>query len=122
MAKHGQEKRGRHRPIVFEIVAALIVLLSIAGAVIVLRPEPPALTTEVIANGAALPLGATRLPRRETRPTVDPARFTGMAAAAYQVARDVPDVLDQLHCYCACGSDYGHVSLLSCYVDGHGST
>jgi hypothetical protein len=60
--------------------------------------------------------------RRETRPTLDPAQFTGKAALAYQVAREIPEVLDQLQCYCACRSQYGHVSLLSCYVDGHGST
>ena len=60
--------------------------------------------------------------RRETRSTLDPAGFSGKAALAYQVAREIPDVLDQLQCYCACGSQYGHVSLLSCYADGHGST
>ena len=60
--------------------------------------------------------------RRETRPTLDPSTFSGKAALAYQVAREIPEVLDQLQCYCACGSQYGHVSLLSCYVDGHGST
>jgi hypothetical protein len=60
--------------------------------------------------------------RRETRPPLDPALFTGKAAQAYRVAREMPDVLDQLQCYCACGSEYGHVSLLSCYADGHGAT
>jgi hypothetical protein len=64
----------------------------------------------------------TPAPRRETRLTLEPALFTGKAAEAYRVAREMPEVLDQLQCYCACGSEYGHVSLLSCYVDGHGST
>lgn len=64
----------------------------------------------------------TPVPRRETRPTLEPALFTGKAAEAYRVAREMPDVLDQLQCYCACGSEYGHVSLLSCYADRHGST
>jgi hypothetical protein len=59
--------------------------------------------------------------RRETRPTLDPAGFSGQAALAYQVAREIPEVLDQLECYCAC-EQYGHVSLLSCYTDGHGAT
>jgi hypothetical protein len=64
----------------------------------------------------------TPAPRRETRLTLEPALFTGKTAEAYRVAREMPEVLDQLQCYCACGSEYGHVSLLSCYVDGHGST
>jgi hypothetical protein len=60
--------------------------------------------------------------RRETRPTLDPARFNGKAARAHQVARDIPDVLDQLHCYCGCDRSVGHVSLLSCYTDNHAVT
>ena len=60
--------------------------------------------------------------RRETRPTLDPARFTGKAALAHQAAREIPDVLDQLHCYCGCDRDARHVSLLSCYTDGHAVT
>jgi len=60
--------------------------------------------------------------RRETRPTLDPARFTGKAALAHRAAREIPEVLDQLHCYCGCDRDAGHVSLLSCYTDGHAVT
>jgi hypothetical protein len=59
--------------------------------------------------------------RRETRPTLDPARFVGRAAAAHRVARD-PDVLDQLYCYCGCDKLVGHRSLLSCYTDSHAAT
>jgi uncharacterized protein with PCYCGC motif len=60
--------------------------------------------------------------RRETRPTLDPARFTGKPAQAFRVAREIPDVIDQIHCYCGCDREAGHVSLLSCYVDGHAVT
>ncbi|MBI2156570.1 MAG: hypothetical protein HYU26_06680 [Candidatus Rokubacteria bacterium] len=60
--------------------------------------------------------------RRETRPTLDPARFVGKAAQAHQVAREIPDVLDQLYCYCECDKHAGHKSLLSCYTDGHAAT
>jgi hypothetical protein len=60
--------------------------------------------------------------RRETRPTLDPARFVGKAKVSHQVARDIPDVLDQLYCYCACDKHLGHKSLLSCYTDGHAAT
>ena len=60
--------------------------------------------------------------RRETRPTLDPARFVGKPRLAHQVARDIPDALDQLYCYCACDKHLGHKSLLSCYTDGHAAT
>jgi hypothetical protein len=65
---------------------------------------------------------AAPVARRETRPTLDPARFVGKARSAHQVARDAPDVLDQLYCYCECDRSIGHKSLLSCYTDGHAAT
>ena len=70
---------------------------------------------------AVLPAIATAA-RRETRPTLDPARFVGKAAAAHRVARDIPDVLDTMYCYCECDKYSGHRSLLSCYTDGHAAT
>ena len=60
--------------------------------------------------------------RRETRPTLDPARFVGKAALTHQVAREIPDTLDRLYCYCECDKHMGHKSLLSCYTDGHAAT
>ena len=60
--------------------------------------------------------------RRETRPTLDPARFVGKAALAHQVAREIADVLDRLYCYCECDKHLGHKSLLSCYTDSHAAT
>jgi hypothetical protein len=68
------------------------------------------------------PATATARVRRETRPTLDPARFVGKAALAHRVAREIPDVLDQLYCYCQCDKHAGHKSLLSCYTDGHAAT
>ena len=59
--------------------------------------------------------------RRETRPTLDPAYFTGKIRRAHEVAREIPEVLDRLRCYCQC-EGLGHVSLLSCYTDGHAAT
>ena len=66
--------------------------------------------------------GSAQVARRETRPTLDPGLFVGKAAAAHQVAREIPDVLDQLYCYCQCDKHIGHKSLLSCYTDGHAAT
>lgn len=59
---------------------------------------------------------------RETRPTLDPALFVGKARRAHEVARAMPDLLDQLYCYCRCDKTAGHKSLLSCYTDGHAPT
>jgi hypothetical protein len=53
--------------------------------------------------------------------TLDPALFTGPVREAYQIARDNPALIAQLHCYCGCDKDEGHKNLLDCYRDSHGS-
>lgn len=68
------------------------------------------------------PFDLSLLPRRETRGTLSPALFTGRVAAAYAVARRIPALLDQLYCYCRCKENFGHKSLLSCFVGRHAST
>ena len=55
----------------------------------------------------------------ETRETLPPMYFTGAAAEAYRVAKEIPEVLDSLYCYCDCEKHSGHKSLLACYVDEH---
>lgn len=69
-----------------------------------------------------VPTSAAGAGRREKRPTLDPARFVGKARVAHEVARESPDLLDQLYCYCECDKSIGHKSLLSCYTDGHAAT
>lgn len=122
MAQRDRKKgtRGGRTLIVAAVAATFLVSAGVAAFVAASR-EPPRPEQQRVASAASA-AAAAPVVRRETRPTLDPARFTGKAALAYQVAREIPEILDQLHCYCACGSQYGHVSLLSCYVDGHGST
>jgi len=60
--------------------------------------------------------------RREKGTPLSPALFVGKTAVAYQVAHEIPDVLDQLYCYCECDRHMRHASLLSCFVDSHAAT
>ena len=60
--------------------------------------------------------------RRETKTPLAPALFVGKTAMAYQVAQEIPDILDQLYCYCECDRHMRHSSLLSCFVDSHAAT
>lgn len=60
----------------------------------------------------------------ETRPTLDPRLFRDpLVRQAYQVAKDIPWVLDSIYCFCYCkeSPSFRHKSLLSCYVDNHAS-
>lgn len=47
-------------------------------------------------------------------------RSTPLAAKAYQIASEIPEVLAQQPCYCYCDR-YGHRSLLDCYASDHGA-
>jgi hypothetical protein len=57
----------------------------------------------------------------EIRPILDGRNFSGRIGEAYRAAAEVPDLLDQLYCYCECEKSVGHKSLKSCFVDLHGA-
>lgn len=52
-------------------------------------------------------------------PTLSPEKFTGMTRAAYQAAREIPQTIAQMPCYCHCDQSLGHKSLHSCFEDDH---
>ena len=54
-------------------------------------------------------------------PTLDPGMFTGSVRSAYMIAKEIPETLAQLPCYCKCDKSIGHKSLHSCFVDDHAS-
>lgn len=97
------------------------VLAAVAAGVVAGVWQPGARDVVPAGVGPA-PAGTPPVARRETRPTLDPARFVGKAALAHQVAREIPDTLDQLYCYCECDKHMGHLNLLSCFTDSHGAT
>ncbi|MBI4459880.1 MAG: hypothetical protein HY648_07460 [Acidobacteria bacterium] len=41
---------------------------------------------------------------------------------AYQVAKEVPAVLEHMPCYCGCYGSSGHRNNLDCFADNHGVT
>ena len=41
---------------------------------------------------------------------------------AYQVAKDNPEVLEHMACYCGCYGTSGHRNNLDCFHDNHGET
>jgi hypothetical protein len=61
------------------------------------------------------------LRKGEKRETLSPSMISDpYVASVYQVAKDIPHVLDTLKCYCNCERPpFYHVSLLSCFVDRH---
>ena len=54
-------------------------------------------------------------------PTLDPEIFAGSVRQAYWIAKEIPETLAQVPCYCKCDRSLGHKSLHSCFTDDHGS-
>ena len=50
-------------------------------------------------------------------PTLSPDKFTGITRAAYQAAKEIPQIIAQMPCYCHCDRSLGHKSLHSCFED-----
>lgn len=42
-------------------------------------------------------------------------------AQIYEMAAEIPDVLDGIYCHCDCSKHSGHRSLLTCFQDDHGA-
>jgi len=51
--------------------------------------------------------------------TLDPNLIQGEDREGYQIAKEIPEILAQLPCFCGCEA-VGHENLLDCFVDEHG--
>lgn len=118
------------RTITFVIIG--VVLVGMAAFALTRRRERPAQTDSAThsAEHAASPLSIaanttvpahyeTAPPRDSLAPTLAPEKFTGKTQEAYRIAREAPQLIAQLPCYCYCDRGFGHKSLHSCYVDDH---
>ena len=77
------------------------------------KPTPKLLPVPAYQSGASL----MNLP-----PTLTPEAFTNASVrAAYAVAREIPETLAELPCYCHCDKSIGHKSLHTCFTDDHGA-
>ncbi|NQT69502.1 MAG: hypothetical protein HQ552_07965 [Desulfobacteraceae bacterium] len=96
------------------IIIAVVIVIFIGGYFYDKnsRDYPMAIKDVFAANIDALRGG-------ETRPTLSPALFVGKAARTYKIARENPELLDSIYCYCNCKKSFGHKSLLTCFVDKH---
>ncbi|MBI2876545.1 MAG: hypothetical protein HYY20_06660 [Candidatus Tectomicrobia bacterium] len=110
----------------FPAIVAVLVILGVGGSYLFARSarKAPASSEAQGTQGTQVATGTeapakVRMNLKETRPTLSPTLFAGKTAMAYQVAREIPEVLDQLYCYCQCQESHGHKSLLTCYVDNH---
>lgn len=60
--------------------------------------------------------------RSDASAVLDPEQFTGDVRSAYWIASQIPEVLNQLYCWCGCIERGEHRSNLACFEDGMGVT
>ena len=114
------------------LIIGAIAVLGVAAIIMVdsksANQNTPALDRQLAQAPAesAAPLANTRpahfehAPSRSSLgPTLEPEKFTGVVRDAYRAAREIPQTLAQLPCYCHCDRGMGHKSLHSCYEDDH---
>ena len=118
--------------IVILLVVAVIVVISRSGQ------QKSAITTTPVAENSSHQshqrietqeyAAKGRIPAYyETPPaklpsTLSPELFTGNQKLAYQIAKEIPQTLAQLPCYCHCDRSHGHKSLHSCFESEHGES
>jgi hypothetical protein len=68
-----------------------------------------------------IPGAKPAIPRVPRPTTLSPLLFTGYAAKGYQVAMEIPEVLENVMCYCGCDRNPGHQNNLDCFADDHGA-
>ncbi len=93
------------------------IVTSVMACIMVAMAAPA-----IAAESQKDPQKDTSLRKGEYRQTLDPSRAPSpKIKSAYQVAKDIPWVLDSIYCYCMCKENpaFKHISLLSCFVDGH---
>lgn len=117
----------------WQAVLAVIVLGAMVAAY-VLRNQGASSDDSASASGQQTDLpaasGALRgrlvLPAKPAHPrpiTLNPSAFTDPEVQqAYQAARDTPEPIENMACYCGCFATAGHRNNLDCFHDNHGMT
>lgn len=112
------------------MLRACVVFVALLAGACAQHSEPVASNThaEHAASAAPQAKATPRVPDHFTSPdaakplpqTLDPRQFTTPSIIkAYELAREMPEVLAQQPCYCYCDAGFGHKSLLDCHIDRH---
>lgn len=62
------------------------------------------------------------IPRRPRPATPSPTLFSGKLAETYRIAKEAPELIEQMPCYCGCYGMADHRNNLDCYADRHADT
>ncbi len=110
-----------------KVFIVFVAVLVVAVSVVVFSSSRKTQNHAMEMNNAPVEQQAARVPAhyedaqsaKPFKATLDPQQFFGKARQAYEVAREIPETLAQLPCYCYCDQGMGHKSLHSCYESDH---
>ena len=100
------------------ITVPLILLYLTSGLAMANGEHSKTLTQETDSKAFKILKEKSIDPKTGLPKTLDPNLFKGKAKRAYQVAKEIPEVLTQIPCFCECEA-YGHENLLDCFIDSH---
>lgn len=132
-AKSGSASRQKNTRL-WQVVLGVIVVAAVTSAYLLVSQSSssegqtgPASSSETESvSGSPLLQNRLVLPAQpqSVRPvTLSPNSFSDPEVKrAYQVAKEVPEVLEHMACYCGCYGNSGHRNNLDCFHDNHGET
>jgi hypothetical protein len=97
------------------------ILLVFAIAFFLIYGEPVKLFPQETNDAKVFKILKDKLkdPKTGLPKTLDPNLISGKDKEGYQVAKEIPEILVQIPCFCGCEA-VGHENLLDCFVDEHG--
>jgi hypothetical protein len=103
-----------------KVISILIFVFLTSSLVMAHDDHPKTLKEETDAKAFKILKEKLIDPKMGLPKSLDPNLFKGKAKRAYQIAREIPEVLAQVPCFCECEA-FGHENLLDCFIDGHGA-
>ena len=104
-----------------KIFTASFILFYLTSSLVMAAGEHPKnLSQETVPKAFKLLKEKSIDPQTGLTKTLDPSLFRGKARQAYQIAKEIPEVIAQMPCFCECEA-YGHENLLDCFIDRHGA-
>jgi hypothetical protein len=138
MSKPGRSKekspRRKKKARFGQLILAIVVVAGLASSwILISREQAPESASQSDADelvAAEKPAAGLEdrmiLPAKPQNPrpvTLNPAAFASdpEVQQAYQAAKNVPEVLEHMACYCGCFGNAGHRNNLDCFKDSHGT-
>ena len=110
---------------VWQAIIAVLILGAMAGAyMLIWHDSSDTAGAEALNGGSTLRdrMVLTATPRNPRPDTLNPNIFTDPEVRdAYQAAKDAPETLEHLACYCGCFREANHRNNLDCFKDSHGT-